>query len=100
MEKAVFILLLVFLFSCEKPKEETITSPQKYCWKCTTKMNKNIFRSGIQISSTASTTIAVINKCEMTISEARALEASLTSIETSIDGSLTTVVRKTTECKK
>lgn len=35
MKKLLFLVLIVFLFSCEKPKEiEDKSEVQKFCWTC------------------------------------------------------------------
>jgi hypothetical protein len=35
MKKLSFLILMVFLFSCEKPKEiEDKSEVQKFCWTC------------------------------------------------------------------
>lgn len=40
MKKLLFLVLLTFLFSCEKTKEST-----DQCWICTEKANNNIVRT-------------------------------------------------------
>ena len=34
MKKLLFIFLIVFLYSCEKPKEAPTPIPEKFCWTC------------------------------------------------------------------
>jgi len=82
MKKLLFLLLLIFLFSCESNKD--------YCYECTT----IITTIGSPYATNPIT--STVTSCGITESEAAEIERKMTATVTS--GSIT--VREVTNCRK
>jgi hypothetical protein len=86
--KAVFAVLLVFLFSCEK---------EKTCYKCT--ITFDVTQTYLGQTSTWSTT-DTNEFCDMTEDERTEYELLNAGITTEESGGITTVTKMTTKCTK
>jgi hypothetical protein len=82
MKKLLFLILLAFLFSCEKNKDE--------CYECTT----TITTIGSPYAS--SPIVSTVTSCGISENDAREIERKMTATATS--GSI--VVRSVTNCRK
>lgn len=90
MKRLISLLILIAVFSCVKDTEKPEEEITRFCWECETYISQKNYECGIHMSNAGSMFGSRINKCDMTVSEARTYETSL--------GSITSTTEDATKC--
>jgi hypothetical protein len=89
MKRIVFLVLIIFIFSCKKDEP---------CYICDIQLMTTTASSGNP--STTVTTNTTVKKCDLTESAIEDFQTELTTSSTTTSGTATVIVRQTCTCSK